>query len=317
MTLGTVLVTGGSGSFGRAFVSHLLTHNLATKVCVIARDEAKQERMADDLGNDPRLRFFLGDVRDAERLKQAFRGVNIVIHAAALKRVPALEYNPHEAVLTNVTGSQNVIAAALACGVPRVVGISSDKAVNPLNLYGATKLCMEKLFMGALAYAGESGPRFSCVRYGNVAGSRGSVIPKWRRLIRDGKLIALTDPEATRFWITLDEAVGLVLMALQRMKGSEVFVPKLPTFRMADLAAAMQPTGVNVVGLRAGEKVHESMIGPDEACLASDMGTWYELSTRTHQTADIPAEGYVSRALPHLSIEELAHRLLTVPEEAP
>lgn len=266
----TVLVTGGTGSFGRRFVSAAL-RTKARKVIVFSRDELKQSEMA-PLFKDDRLRFFLGDVRDASRLARAFHGVDVVIHAAALKQVPALEYNPFEAVLTNVIGAQNVINAAMDRGVKRVVALSTDKAANPSNLYGATKLCAEKLFVAGNSYSGEGGTRFSVVRYGNVVGSRGSVIPLYLKLRASG-VLPVTDPRMTRFWITLDEGVNLVFHAAANMRGGEIFVPKIPSMKITDLAKAVGPEcRVKSIGIRPGEKIHECLLTEEEAMHARDVG---------------------------------------------
>ncbi|MEM7354526.1 MAG: UDP-N-acetylglucosamine 4,6-dehydratase (inverting), partial [Acidobacteriota bacterium] len=260
-----VLVTGGTGSFGREFTRCLLAKHPPAKLIILSRDELKQHEMRTSGFDDPRLRFFIGDVRDADRLRRAMGGVDIVVHAAALKQVPACEYNPIEAVLTNVTGARNVIDAALDCGVNRVVALSTDKAVNPANLYGATKLVAEKLFVQANSYSGTSPTRFSCVRYGNVVGSRGSVIPLFLEQKRRGRL-TVTDPRMTRFWITLEHGVELVLRAIEEMHGGEVFVPKIPSMNIMDLAQAVDPEcEVEEIGIRPGEKLHEALISEDES----------------------------------------------------
>jgi UDP-N-acetylglucosamine 4,6-dehydratase len=261
----TLLITGGTGSFGRAFVSTVLREHRPKKVIVFSRDELKQHEMRVGGFDDPRLRFFIGDVRDLERLRRATTGVDVVVHAAALKQVPACEYNPIEAVLTNVNGARNVIDAALDNGVERVVALSTDKAVNPVNLYGATKLVAEKLFVQANAYRGDGPTRMCCVRYGNVVGSRGSVIPLFLEQRKNGEL-TVTDPRMTRFWITLEQGVELVLHALERMRGGEVFVPKIPSMSIVDLARAVgDGCAVKEIGIRPGEKLHEVLISEDEA----------------------------------------------------
>lgn len=260
----TILVTGGTGSFGKRFVRTVLTEHDPHKVIVLSRDELKQYEMAQEF-NDPRLRFFLGDVRDRERLKRAFEGVDIVVHAAALKQVPAAEYNPMEAVKTNITGAGNVIESALDQGVRRVIALSTDKAANPINLYGATKLVSDKLFVAANSYAGAKDIRFSVVRYGNVVGSRGSVVPLFKRLRPSGRL-PITDPRMTRFWITLDQGVKFVIRCLGQMYGGEVFVPRIPSMNIMDLAKAIAPEcAYEIVGMRPGEKLHEVMIPEDDA----------------------------------------------------
>lgn len=260
----TILVTGGTGSFGKRFVRTALTEHDPHKVIVLSRDELKQYEMAQEF-NDPRLRFFLGDVRDRERLKRAFEGVDIVVHAAALKQVPAAEYNPMEAVKTNIMGAGNVIESALDQGVRRVIALSTDKAANPINLYGATKLVSDKLFVAANSYAGAKDIRFSVVRYGNVVGSRGSVVPLFKRLRPTGRL-PITDPRMTRFWITLDQGVKFVIRCLGHMCGGEVFVPRIPSMNIMDLARAIAPEcAYEIVGMRPGEKLHEVMIPEDDA----------------------------------------------------
>ncbi|MGE0432706.1 MAG: UDP-N-acetylglucosamine 4,6-dehydratase (inverting) [Planctomycetota bacterium] len=261
----TVLVTGGTGSFGRRFVQLLLAEHSPRKVIVFSRDELKQHEMQQDGFVAPNIRFFLGDIRDPQRLHRALSGVDIVVHAAALKQVPACEYNPIEAINTNVMGARNVIDAAIDVGVKRVLALSTDKAVNPINLYGATKLCMEKLVVQANAYSSEDRTRFACVRYGNVVGSRGSVIPVFEAQRQNGT-ITVTDPRMTRFWITLEQGVRFVMHCIERMHGGEVFVPKIPSMNIMDLAHAVAPdAGVESIGIRPGEKLHELLIAEDEA----------------------------------------------------
>jgi UDP-N-acetylglucosamine 4,6-dehydratase len=260
-----VLITGGTGSFGKTCTEVLLRDYHPKKLIIFSRDELKQHEMACGGFDHPSLRYFLGDIRDRERLRRAMRGVDVVIHAAALKQVPACEYNPGEAVKTNVDGAQNIVDAAIDCGVRKVLGLSTDKAVNPVNLYGATKLCAEKLLVQGNAYAGPEGARFSCTRYGNVLGSRGSVIPVFQRQRRGGTL-TVTDRRMTRFWLTLDEGVRFVLHAIEIMAGGEVFVPKLPSMKILDLAQAIAPEcKIELIGIRPGEKLHEVMISRDEA----------------------------------------------------
>jgi UDP-N-acetylglucosamine 4,6-dehydratase len=261
----TVLVTGGTGSFGRRFVSTLLQRHDPRRVIVFSRDELKQHDMRLEFP-DPRLDFFIGDVRDYSRLRRAFQaGVDVVIHAAALKQVPACEYNPFEAIKTNVMGGQNVIDAAIDCGVPRVLALSTDKAVNPVNLYGATKLCAEKLFVQGNSYAGGKVTRFACVRYGNVVGSRGSVIPLFLEQKKTGR-VTVTDERMTRFWLTLEEGVDFVIRCLGAMHGGEVFVPRIPSMGIVELARVMAPgCKVEVTGIRPGEKLHEVLVSTDEA----------------------------------------------------
>ncbi|HVW20867.1 MAG TPA: UDP-N-acetylglucosamine 4,6-dehydratase (inverting) [Opitutaceae bacterium] len=256
----TVLITGGTGSFGRFFVRVLLRSSAVKKVIVFSRDELKQFEMQQELGNEPRIRFFIGDVRDRDRLYRAFEKVDYVVHAAALKQVPAAEYNPLEAIKTNVIGAQNVIDAAIDRGVSRVVALSTDKAAAPINLYGATKLCSDKLFVAANNFRGDHDIRFSVVRYGNVMGSRGSVIPFFLERRRTG-VLPVTDERMTRFSIPLREGVDLVLQTLGQMWGGEIFVPRIPSYRVTDVAAAVGPEcKQTVVGIRPGEKLHEEMI---------------------------------------------------------
>ena len=279
-----ILITGGTGTFGRAMVKHLLAFERPPRrVIVFSRDELKQHEMARELGyrgqvEGERLRFFVGDVRDEARLKTAFRGVDYVIHAAAMKQVPACEYNPTEAVRTNIGGAVAVIDAAIEAGVKRVIALSTDKAVNPANLYGATKLVAERLFVAASSIAGALDTRFSCVRYGNVLGSRGSVLQVWRAQLAAGQKISLTHPQMTRFWITLPKAVEFVLARLQNMLGGEVFVPRIPSCSMIDLADAVAPdVGWERIPVRPGEKMHETLIGPDEARHVMDLGNYYAI----------------------------------------
>jgi len=260
-----VLVTGGTGSFGKKFVEILLREYHPAKLIVFSRDELKQHEMRVAGFDHPDLRYFIGDVRDKDRLKRAMQSVDIIVHAAALKQVPACEYNPMEAIKTNIIGSSNVIEAALDTGVKRVLAISTDKAVSPINLYGATKLAAEKLFVQSNAYAGGSSTRFSCVRYGNVVGSRGSVVPIFIKQRQNGKL-TITDKRMTRFWLTLEQGVRFVIRCIEEMQGGEVFIPKIPSTRIVDLARAIAPQAeLEVVGIRPGEKLHEALISEDEA----------------------------------------------------
>jgi UDP-N-acetylglucosamine 4,6-dehydratase len=261
----TVLVTGGTGSFGSKFVEVALSQHSPKRIIVFSRDELKQHDMRFEV-RDPRVSFFIGDVRDGERLRRAFQAdVDLVVHAAAMKQVPACEYNPFEAIKTNVLGAQNVIDAAIDTGVPRVIGLSTDKAVNPINLYGASKLCAEKLFVQGNAYAGARDTRFACVRYGNVVGSRGSVIPLFLEQKRFGQ-VTLTDERMTRFWLTLEQGVDFVIKCLGKMRGGEVFVPRIPSMSMLDLASTLAPgCEVQVTGIRPGEKLHECLVSSDEA----------------------------------------------------
>lgn len=271
------LITGGTGTFGKAMAKRLLTKPETGWVGILSRDELKQsEIQQEEWAKDDRLRFLLGDIRDRDRLMRAFSDVDVVIHAAALKQVPAGEYNPSEFIRTNTLGSMNVMEAAIDCGVGKVVALSTDKSTNPSTVYGATKLLAERLFVAASAYAGQHKTRFACVRYGNIAGSRGSVVPLFRRLIAEGKPLPITDPGMTRFWFTLERALDLVESALDAMRGGEVFVPKLPSFRITDLAEAMAPGHQTfITGIRPAEKIHESMLGPDESSSFVDAGDRY------------------------------------------
>ena len=264
----TILITGGTGSFGNHFTDYVLQHYKPKKIIIYSRDEFKQFQMRNRLmEHDAVMRYFIGDVRDEARLRRAFEGVDYVIHAAALKQVPACEYNPNEAIKTNIHGAMNVIEAALDTGVKRVVALSTDKAVNPVNLYGGTKLVSDKLFIAANSYSGYKDTRFSIVRYGNVAGSRGSVIPFFRSLVESGEReLPITDFEMTRFWITLEQGVRLVIKALGESKGGETFIAKIPSFKITDLAKAILPDGVlKEVGIREGEKLHEVMITKEDS----------------------------------------------------
>ena len=281
----TVLVTGGTGSFGRRFVDTVLSRAAPRKLIVFSRDELKQHEMQVEMAarfspdQMSRMRFFLGDVRDRQRLTLALRGVDVVVHAAALKQVPAAEYNPSEFIQTNVLGAENIVWAALANRVKKVIALSTDKACNPANLYGATKLASDKTFVAANNLSGDIGARFAVVRYGNVVGSRGSVAPLFQRLIADGaRDLPITDPRMTRFWITLNQGVDFVLSSLSLMRGGEIFVPKIPSMKMTDLAAAMAPgLPIRVIGIRPGEKLHEMMISIDDARHVVDLGDRYAI----------------------------------------
>ncbi|HLK37717.1 MAG TPA: UDP-N-acetylglucosamine 4,6-dehydratase (inverting) [Polyangiaceae bacterium] len=269
-----VLLTGGTGSFGKKFVEVMLRQHHPKKLIIFSRDELKQHEMRSGGFDHPSLRYFVGDVRDVDRLRRAMKGVDIVVHAAALKQVPSCEYNPIEAVLTNVIGARNIIDAAVDTGVSRVLALSTDKAVSPVNLYGATKLVAEKLFVQANAYGGGA-TTFSCVRYGNVVGSRGSVIPLFLQQRKTGK-VTLTDRRMTRFWITLDQGVAFVIRCIEQMHGGELFVPKMRAMSMVDLARAIAPAcKVEEVGIRPGEKLHETMISEEEAGRTLDVGPMY------------------------------------------
>lgn len=265
----SILVTGGTGSFGKAFVRLLLLHYRPRKLVIFSRDEQKQFEMAHELkpAEHPNLRYFIGDVRDADRLEMAMRDIDIVVHAAAMKHVSIAEYNPFECVRTNVHGAENIVKAALRTNVERVIALSTDKASNPINLYGATKLAADKIFVAASNLSGIRGPRFSVVRYGNVVGSRGSVLPLFRKLISEGSdHLPITDPRMTRFWITIEQGSRFVLSSLAMMQGGEIFVPKIPSMRVVDMAHVLAPQLPHrVVGIRVGEKLHETLISQDEA----------------------------------------------------
>lgn len=264
----TILVTGGTGSFGHCFTRYVLEHYDVKKIIIYSRDEFKQFVMQSEFKEyADKLRFFIGDVRDAARLERALDGVDYVVHAAAMKQVPACEYNPNEAIKTNINGAQNVIDACLNSGVKKVVALSTDKSVNPVNLYGGTKLVSDKLFIAANAYAGSRDISFSCVRYGNVAGSRGSVIPYFKSIVENGgKELPITDYRMTRFWISLTQGVELVIKALEEAKGGETFISKIPSFKITDLAEAMYPgMATKEVGIRPGEKLHEIMVTTEDS----------------------------------------------------
>ena len=270
-----VLITGGTGSFGRKFVDLMLREYHPKKLIIISRDELKQHDMQTSGFDHPSLRYFIGDVRDDQRLQRAFAGVTVVVHAAAMKQVPACEYNPFEAIQTNVMGGRNVIDAAINCGVRRILALSTDKAVNPVNLYGATKLCAEKMFVQANAYAGAQDTRFSCARYGNVVGSRGSVIPVFLEQRKRGR-VTITDPRMTRFWITLDQGVRFVVRCIEQMHGGEIFVPKIPSMKLVEVAEALAPgCEVRITGIRPGEKLHEVLLSEDEARHAVEVDDMY------------------------------------------
>jgi len=278
----TILITGGTGSFGRKFVKTVLDEYRPKKVIIFSRDEMKQFEMAQQFAGQETIRFFIGDVRDKERLMRAFHEVDYVVHAAALKQVPAMEYNPSEAIKTNIVGAMNIIDAAIACKVKKVVALSTDKACNPINLYGATKLCSDKLFVAANSYSGGTGTKFAVVRYGNVVGSRGSVVPFFKEKMKEGPL-PITDERMTRFWITLEQGVRFVIKSFERMHGGELFVPKIPSMKITDLAEAIAPHGkTKVVGIRPGEKLHEVMISADDARLTKELSDCYVLQPAFH-----------------------------------
>lgn len=276
----TILITGGTGSFGKKFLEMIFARYNPKKVIIYSRDEFKQSVMKSEYQDKvdmSRVRFFIGDVRDKERLMRAFCGVDYVIHAAAMKQVPTCEYNPLEAVKTNINGAANIIDAALDCGVKKVVALSTDKAVNPINLYGGTKLVSDKLFIAANAYTGENGTIFSVVRYGNVAGSRGSVIPIFKNIIEQGGTeLPITDERMTRFWITLEQGVELVFKALEESTGGETYISKIPSFHIGDLAKAMLPEGTTrEIGIREGEKLHEVMVTKDDSRMTYEYDKHY------------------------------------------
>lgn len=276
-----ILITGGTGSFGKKFTKTVLEkYPDVKKIIIFSRDEYKQfvmQNMSEFKSHAEKLRFFIGDVRDKERLYRAFEGVDVVVHAAALKQVPACEYNPFEAIKTNVSGAQNVIDAAIDKKVKRVVALSTDKACAPINLYGATKLCSDKLFIAGNCYCGSQETKFAVVRYGNVAGSRGSVIPFFQKLVNEGaKELPITDIRMTRFWLKLEQAVEMVLEAIKNMQGGELYVKKIPSMRMSDLAMAVAPNlKIKEIGIRPGEKIHEQMITREDARNTIDMGEYY------------------------------------------
>lgn len=260
----SVLITGGTGSFGRALVSRLLIEDNISKLVVFSRDELKQFEMAESIESS-KVRFFLGDVRDYQRLIQACDGIDVIVHAAAMKQIPAAEYNPMEAIKTNILGAENIVNAAIRNGVKRVIALSTDKAANPANLYGATKLCSDRIMVAGNALAGKHDTKFACVRYGNVLGSRGSVIPFFLEKAKSGS-IPITDVRMTRFWLTLEQGVQFVLDSLERMHGGEIFVPKIPSFKVTDVARIVCPnTPTHIIGIRPGEKLHEVMITEDDS----------------------------------------------------
>ena len=311
-----ILITGGTGSFGRKFTETVLRDYRPQKLIIFSRDEFKQSEMSKTFPTDKYpVRYFLGDIRDKDRLYRAFVGVDYVVHTAALKQVPALEYNPFEAVKTNVIGAENIVDAAIDRGVKNVIVLSTDKAVNPVNLYGATKLTMEKIFQAAASYSGANMTKFSIVRYGNVVGSRGSVIPLFMELLGQGQReLPVTDERMTRFWITLEQGVALAIMAAGRGEGGEIFIPKIPSMKMMDLVSALCPEcEIRKIGIRPGEKLHETLISEDEARTTVDMGEHYVILphfiSRRSQFSEHPRvpEGFIYRS-------DLNDRWLTVAE---
>ncbi|WP_020592902.1 UDP-N-acetylglucosamine 4,6-dehydratase (inverting) [Kiloniella laminariae] len=287
----SILITGGTGSFGTAFIHKLIKNYSPKRIVVFSRDELKQYEMAEKISH-PNLRYFIGDVRDEDRLRRALNGIDIVIHAAALKQVPAAEYNPIECIKTNVIGAENIINAAIDTGVKRVIALSTDKAVNPMNLYGATKLCSDKLFVAGNNLSPIGGPIFSVVRYGNVVGSRGSVIPFFKERRSTGKL-PITDPRMTRFWLTLAEGAAFVEKCVDLMRGGEVFIPKIPSMKITDLASAVAPEcEQEIIGIRPGEKLHEIMIPSDEARNTREYKDFYVIQPAHHNWVDQVANKY-------------------------
>lgn len=290
-----ILITGGTGSFGKKCVELLIKNGPPRKLIVFSRDELKQYEMQQQF-TDPCLRFFIGDVRDRDRLYRAMKSVDVVIHAAALKQIPATEYNPFEAVKTNILGAVNVIDAALDCGVEQVIALSTDKAVSPVNLYGATKLCAEKLFVQGNSYSGADGTKFSCVRYGNVVGSRGSVIPLFLNQRKNG-VVTVTDKRMTRFWITLNQGVEFVFRCLEMMYGGEIFVPKIPSMSILDLVSAIAPDSkVKFTGVRPGEKIHEVLVSTEESIQAMELPDMFVINPP--QTSPSGEEWAQGRSLP-------------------
>jgi UDP-N-acetylglucosamine 4,6-dehydratase/5-epimerase len=303
----TILITGGTGSFGRTLAKRLLQEDQCRKVIILSRDEWKQweMRQSEPIFSHSKIRYFLGDVRDKSRLVRAFNEVNYIVHSAALKQVPAAEYNPTEFVKTNVIGSMNVIDAAIDCGVEKVISLSTDKAANPINLYGATKLCSDKLIVAGNSYVGARGfPTFSVVRYGNVLGSRGSVIPFWNKLIAEGAhSLPITDERMTRFWITLEQSVEFVIQSFMRMRGGEIFVPKIPSMKIVDLASAVAPQLKHqYTGIREGEKLHELMISVEDSRHTVEFEDHYviipEIYTHDHVLKQKFLAGRQGKALP-------------------
>ena len=282
----SVLITGGTGSFGKAFVSRLLKEDQISKLVIFSRDELKQFEMAETIKSS-KVRFFLGDVRDYQRLLQATDGIDVIVHAAAMKQIPAAEYNPMEAIKTNILGAENIVNAAIRNGVQRVLALSTDKAANPANLYGATKLCSDRLMVAGNTLAGKHLTRFACVRYGNVLGSRGSVIPFFLEKAKSGS-IPITDERMTRFWLTIEQGVQFVLDSLERMHGGEIFVPKIPSFKVTDVARVVCPgVPTHVIGIRPGEKLHEVMITEDDSYHTVESEDYYAVLSPTLKASGI------------------------------
>lgn len=291
---GGILITGGSGSFGNAFVERLLANNVP-RIVIYSRDEHKQERMAQKFDHHSSLRFFIGDVRDQRRLEFALHDIDTVVHAAAMKIVPTAEYNPTECIATNITGAENVIRAAIRCGVKKVLALSTDKAVSPLNLYGATKLAAEKVFIAANALSAGS-CLFSVMRYGNVVGSAGSVVPVFSRLLSAGRPLTITDRRMTRFWITMDQAIDFSFQCISEMKGREIFIPKIPSIKITDLAEAMGARDVVYTGIRPGEKLHETLISSDEGRNTLDFGEYYVIYPKVSDASSPMPDGWSYRS---------------------
>ena len=300
-TMKSVLITGGTGSFGQAFVNHLLGTN-AERIVIYSRGEHRQEEMARHTGNG-RVRYFIGDVRDRKRLELAMRGIETVVHAAALKIVPIAEYNPTECVATNIGGAENVVLASIAAGVKKVIALSTDKAVNPINLYGATKLCAEKVFIAANNLAAGK-TLFSVVRYGNVVGSQGSVLPLFKKIASEGGSLPVTDVRMTRFWIKMDQAIDLVNLAHKNMKGREIFVPKIPSVNIVSLAEAISPMW-HISGIRPGEKLHEALISRDEAAYVIDKADHFVITTERQREVDINIAYKSNTNARFLSVDEI------------
>lgn len=294
----TILVTGGTGSFGKTFVKEVLMNHNPEKVIIFSRDEWKQWEMRRSCPyyDHEKLRYFLGDVRDKDRVMRAFRGVDLVVHAAALKQVPTAEYNPSEYVKTNIEGAMNVIDAAIDCGVDKVIALSTDKAVNPVNLYGATKLCSDKLFVAGNVYVGKGRKtRFSVVRYGNVLGSRGSIIPRWKQMLKEGATsLPITHLDMTRFWITLRQAVDFVINSFRCMVGGEIFVPRIPSMKIVDLADAVAPgISKSVCGIRPGEKLHELLVSKDDASSTYEADDYYVILSKVFKNTESAPKDYI------------------------
>ena len=302
-----VLITGGTGTLGKKLTELLLKNDpIISKIYIYSRDEYKQYQMNKEFENNKKISYFVGDVRDKDRLYRAFNGIDYVIHTAALKHVPSCEYNPFEAVKTNIIGSANIIDAAIDQKVKKVLAISTDKAVNPINLYGCTKACMEKMFIDGNNYSGDNSTIFSVVRYGNVIGSRGSVIPFFKKIAKEGGKFPLTDNEMTRFWTTIDNAAKFVLDSLEIMEGQEIFIPKLPTLKISDLIKAIKEDAeIKVIGVRKGEKIHETLISKEESKCFLDMNNYFIITQNAPISSFEPFEYTSKNNDDYLSIEEM------------